>query len=194
MNLHRRQLLLTPLLLALAGPAAALQLAGVGIPESVEQDGITLLRNGAGVRRFLLFNVYVAALYLERPATQPQPIVNMPGPKLLRLVLLRDLPATELLERLESGMRANVEAELLAQLQPETERLRQRFTSHPPLRRGQVVDLRWLPQQGTLISVDQQPLGSAEPDPRLYQALLQVWLGPQPADSRLKQALLGAAI
>ena len=54
--------------LTTALPAPAKEVAGVSLPETTTVDGKTLKLNGAGLRKKVVFKVYVAGLYLETPS------------------------------------------------------------------------------------------------------------------------------
>ncbi len=49
----------------------------------------------------------------------------------------------------------------------------------------------WVPGTGTVITVKGVPQGEPFKEPEFFNALLRIWLGPNPADWKLKDALLG---
>ena len=49
----------------------------------------------------------------------------------------------------------------------------------------------WLPGTGTQVTVKGVPQGEPFKEPEFFNALLGIWLGSQPADWKLKDALLG---
>ena len=51
----------------------------------------------------------------------------------------------------------------------------------------------WIPGTGTVLTVKGQVQGEPFKEPEFFNALLGIWLGPQPADWKLKDALLGKA-
>ena len=53
--------------LALGSAAPAAELAGVTMPDTDTVEGKTLKLNGLGLRKKMVFKVYVAGLYLETP-------------------------------------------------------------------------------------------------------------------------------
>ena len=173
--------------------AQAMQVHGVNFAPREQQAGQALVLNGAGTRYFFIFKVYAAGLYLPRPARSASAALAMPGPKHMRLVMLREVSGKELGEKLDSDIRANLSRAEIASLAPSLARLRGLFATQRELREGQTIDLRDEPGSGMLVEVDARPLGPPFADPRLFDALLRVWLGPNPADSRLKRALLGDA-
>lgn len=182
-------------LCASAWPVAsgAMELHGVQLPEHARQGSTELVLNGAGTRSVLFFKVYVAGLYLPHPAHSASSALDMPGPKLMRLVMLRDVSGREMADKLDADLRANLPKPRAAELEPALSRLRQLLAGQRELRSGQVIELRGLADGGLGIDVDARPLGEAFDTPGLFDALLRVWLGPHPADSSLKHALLGDA-
>ena len=49
-------------------PAAAKELAGVNMPDTLSVGDKTLKLNGVGLRKKAIFKVYVGGLYLETPS------------------------------------------------------------------------------------------------------------------------------
>ena len=54
--------------------------------------------------------------------------------------------------------------------------------------------VEWVPGVGGVISAKGKPQGEPFKEPEFYNALLRIWLGPVPADYKLKEALLGRTI
>lgn len=173
--------------------AADRTIHGVAIAPTRAVDGTPLVLNGAGTRRFMyVVDVYVAALYLPHHASSADDAMHMAGPKMLSMVLLRDVPGSELAEKLAAGIRDNVPASEAATLRPALDRLSGLFADHPTVRKGERVTLAEVPGRGTVVRIDGAEAGQAFPEPHFFSAMLAVWLGPKPADSGLKDALLGA--
>jgi hypothetical protein len=57
------------------------------------------------------------------------------------------------------------------------------------MRQGDVIDLDFLPEEGTQVRFNGELQGLIE-GADFYATLLQVWLGNNPVDSDLKRALL----
>lgn len=56
---------------------------------------------------------------------------------------------------------------------------------------GQMVTLNWVPGTVTVMDVSCNRRSAPLKEPEFYDALLRMWLGANPADARLKSALLG---
>jgi hypothetical protein len=178
---------------AASAPAQArpLRLHGVSVPRSAQVGSTRLVLNGAGTRYFLIFKVYVAELYLPRPTHSANEALGMDGPKLLRLVMLRDVSGKELGDKLTEDIKNNVPAADFATMITGLARMGGLFADRHELHEGDVVELTDVPGQGMHISINGQVEGAPYADANFFDNLLRVWLGPRPAEGRLKKALLG---
>ena len=64
------------LCVSLVLPVLAKEVAGVNVPESTTVEGKTLKLNGAGLRKKVVFKVYVAGLYLETPSKDAAAVIS----------------------------------------------------------------------------------------------------------------------
>lgn len=65
------------------------------------------------------------------------------------------------------------------------------FNSYfPDLKKGDVLLYDFIPAKGTRVTINGEEKGIIEGDD-FYAALLDIWLGEEPADDDLKDALLG---
>ena len=55
---------------------------------------------------------------------------------------------------------------------------------------GEGFTLDWIPGTGAVVSVKGVPQGEPFKEPEFFNAILRIWLGPVPADWKLKDALL----
>ena len=56
------------------------------------------------------------------------------------------------------------------------------------------MTIDWLPESGTRLSIGGQQKGATCRARIFYRALLKIWLGNEPAQDDLKQALLGKSV
>ncbi|QII84412.1 hypothetical protein G3T20_06725 [Bordetella hinzii] len=181
---------LAALILACAGPARADQtIDGVTIASEVTQGPRTLKLVGAGVRTKFVFKVYVAALYALDPSHDARRLIEGPGARRLHLQMLRDIDSKTLDEAMRDELKANHSAEDVRALKPAVERLSQLLRGTDRLREGDTIDLE-IDRDAVAILYNRQDKGRID-DPRLPAALMRVWLGDNPAQTSLKQALLG---
>ena len=199
--MHRRLLLATAGLWgALASPfaaaqspsnAAAVELAGVRYPPTVQVGGSTLALNGAGIRWRLVVRVYTAGLYLAGKVSTPEAVLSSPGPKRMHVVMLRDIDGNDLGKLFTRGMQDNSSREDFARSIPGTLRMAELFAAKKRLAQGEHFSVDWVPGQGTTIVLNGKPQGEPIREPEFFQALMRIWLGTSPADAALKDALLG---
>lgn len=177
--------------LALPLGASAVEVAGVKIDDTLELKGSALVLNGAGVRYKSVFKVYTAGLYLNKKVSSPDDVMAAPGPKRMAITMLRDIDSGELGKLFTRGVEDNAPKSDLPRLVPGLIRMSQIFSDQKRLREGDTFTIDWWPGVGTVISVKGVPQGEAFKEPEFFNALMRIWLGPNPADWKLKDALLG---
>jgi hypothetical protein len=195
MKLHHRWLLAAAVSLAAsAASAQAVTVSGVKYDEAIDAHGTKLRLNGAGVRYKFVVKVYTAGLYLPKKAATPEEALTMPGAKKMSITMLRDIESDELGKLFIRGVEDNMDRASFSKLIPGLMRMSQLFTEVKQLKAGDTFTIEWLPGSGTLITVKGQPKGEPFKEPEFYNALLRIWLGPSPADWKLKDALLGKPV
>lgn len=180
-------------LLASGSAVAQTTVADVKYEEAASVQGKPLLLNGAGIRYKAVFKVYTAGLYLEKKAPTPQDVLALKGPKRMRIVMLREIDSAELGKLFSRGMEDNMDRAAFSKLVPGVVRMSQIFSEHKRLLPGEEFMLDWIPGTGTVLTVKGQVQGEPFKEPEFFNALMGIWLGPQPADWKLKDALLGKA-
>ena len=184
---------LAGLLLSFGLQAATVELSGVKVADPVEVQGSKLQLNGAGIRYKAIFKVYVAGLYLDKRASSPEEVYATPGAKRISITLLREIDANELGKNFTRGLEDNTPRSDMAKLIPALVRMGQIFSDQKKLLPGETFTLDWIPDTGTVVTVKGKVQGEPFKEVEFFNALLRIWLGPQPADGKLKDALLGKA-
>ncbi len=175
------------LLLLLAFPAAAAEVAGVKLADTDQQ----LVLNGAGVRKRAFFQVYVIGLYLPEKKTAAADVIGAAGSKRIAIHMLRDVGADQFSDALMDGMRDNHgEAEMKA-LEPRVKQLAEILGEMKEAKKGMRITLDWLSAVGTTVTLDGRASGLPILGDDFYRALLKIWLGDKPVQPDLKNALLG---
>lgn len=175
------------LCLALAFPAAAKELAGVKVPDTVKVGDKELKLNGMGLRKKAFFKVYVASLYVESPTKDPKAILAADGARRVEMAMLRDLEKGKIVEAIKDGF-AKAAGAGLPKLQ---ERLDKFVAVIPDLKEGEKLSITYIPGKGTNI------LGAGGEDKinvegkDFADALFSVWLGAEPVSEGLKNGMLG---
>lgn len=180
-------------LLAAAASAAVVDVAGVKLDDTIELRGAKLALNGADVRYKAVFKVYTAGLYLNKKAGTPEEVMAATGPKRLSITMLREIDSAELGKLFTRGVEDNSPKGEMSRLIPGLIRMGQIFSDQKKLLPGEVFTIEWLPGVGTVITVKGKVQGEPFKEPEFFNALMRIWLGPNPADWKLKDALLGKA-
>ena len=167
--------------------AAPVEISGVRLEESIDVGSARLQLNGAGIRYKAIFKVLVAGLYLGKKAATPEEVFAAPGPKRMSLTFLRDVDSQEFSKQFMKGFADNTGADEVAKLAPALTRMSQLITEQKKFQTGDTLTIDWIPGSGTVIAFKGQPFRESE----LMNGLLAMWVGKNPADARLKDALLG---
>lgn len=176
--------------LSLGLPAAqAATVANVTVPDTVTVEQQSLKLNGAGLRKKVVFDVYVAALYTASPSQDAEAIIQSPGPHQIRLVLKRDLDAQTLIDALKDGIHSNLTDPEKQELDPVIKQFEDLMRQVGEAKEGDVVVLDMHTPQIKILFNDKTLGELSHPD--LTPALLKIWLGKKPAQESLKKALLG---
>jgi hypothetical protein len=173
--------------------ASITEVGGVKFDNSVQVANTKLQLNGAGVRYKAIFKVYAAGLYLSNRAVTPEAVLAAPGPRLMKIVMLREIDANELGKLFTKGMEQNAPREEFSKSISGIMQMSDIFSSRKSLKAGEWFAVEWVPGTGTVILVNGQATGQPIKEPEFYSALMKIWLGKAPADSALKEALLGKA-
>ncbi|CAH0355139.1 hypothetical protein AQB9606_04192 [Aquabacterium sp. CECT 9606] len=171
--------------------SAAQVVAGVTFDDRCEVAGQSLVLNGAGLRTKLILKVYAVALYLPGRDRNPGAVLAQPGPKSIHITMLRDVRGRDLSEALVKGMVANLSPRELVALQSRLDDLHATLMSAGDAKKGDVIQLDYLPGSGAHIVLGGQPLGKDIPGEDFYQGLLKIWIGEKVSDKDLKADLLG---
>lgn len=185
---------LLPLVAALPARAQTTEVAGVKYEQSVTVASTKLQLNGAGVRYKAIFKVYTGGLYLAGKAATTEAVLAAPGPKRMHIVMLRDIDANELGKLFTRGMEDNAPREEFAKSIAGTLRLSDLFSAKKKLMAGENFSVDYVPGQGTNVLINGKPqFEQPIKEPEFFNALMKIWLGKNPADNLLKDALLGKA-
>jgi len=144
--------------------------------------------NGIGYRSKFFIKVYIGALYLADRAKTPDEVLSQPGPKRMLMHFLYDEVSSEkLVNAWNEGFEDNTSPRDLTDMRDRIDRFNAMF---PTLHAGDEVLLDYVPDKGTVVTIKGETRGVIE-GKDFNRALLNIWLGEDPADSSLKDALLG---
>ena len=188
---HFATLLLAACIALPAVGSAQVTVSGVKYEDVTELRGTRLQLNGAGTRYKGPFKVYTAGLYLGKKVGTTEEVLSQPGPKRMTVVMLRDIDASELGKLFVRGVDDNMDKAAMAKLIPGLMRMSQIFSDHKNLKSGEQFTIDWVPGTGTVVAVRGVQQGEPFKEPEFFNALMRIWLGPVPADWKLKDSLLG---
>jgi len=164
------------------------EIAGVAVPETMSLNNKELVLNGAGIRKKFFVKVYVGALYLTAKRTTADQILSDGGPKrILMSFLYKEVSAEKLVDGWNDGFGSNNSPEELKALQDRIDQFNSLFAT---VHKGDVIRLDYIPDEGTRVLINDMLKGTV-PGEDFSSALLKIWLGREPADGGLKDAMLG---
>jgi hypothetical protein len=172
-------------------PARAATLEGLQFDDQAWLASRELKLNGLGVRGIFFFKAYVAGLYLGEKTPAGQEAVRQPGPKRLQLRMLMEIGANDIKKALVDGMRKNVTEEQWEAMQDRVTQFSQTIDSIGITRRGDTINLDYVPDLGLLLAVNDVRKGPAIKGQDFYNAMLEIFVGDDPVDTRLRNGLLG---
>ena len=184
--------LTTALLVSPLAHAATQEIHGVKVEDSAMVSGTKLQLNGAGTRYKGPFKVYVGDLYTSKKVNSLDELMAAPGPKRLTMTFLREIEAGPFGKLLTRGVEDNVPKNEMSKLVPGLIRMGDIFTVNKVLLPGDVITLDWIPGTGMVVTAKGKVQSEPFKEPEFFKAMMAIWLGPVPADFKLKDALLGS--
>lgn len=183
------------LALAAALPVRAqVRVEGYTFAREVSVAGQALRLNGVGLRAVAWLKGYAAGLYLGARATTAAAVLADSGAKRLQLRMLQEVPAAEFVKAFDKGVARNTPPSELPALAERMQRFTALVNSLGKVRKGDLVDLDWLPGQGLAFAYNGRMLGAPIAGGDLYAALLRIFIGPRPTDPEMKVGLLGGPV
>jgi len=176
-------------LLVLSQPVISQEVEGVNIPDqAVLSNNAKVALNGAGVRTKFFFDIYIGALYTENKSSSSQQIFSQVGSKrVLMHFLYDDLAKEKITDAWTEGFKANNSEAEYQKLQTRLNYFNEFFSD---MKKGEQVRMDYIPNNGTEVWVNDKLRGTIKGSD-FNIALLKVWLGDEPADNSLKEAMLG---
>jgi hypothetical protein len=174
--------------------ACAAEVAGVKFADSVKVAGKDLQLNGLGVRTKFVFKVYAAGLYLQdKHASTVDEVMKAEGPRRIHLTMMRDISSDDFGNAFMTGLNNNLDSKEKAKIVTQISKFGEMFSMLDSLKKGDTLDIDWIPGSGTLVLVNGKKNGDVTPDLAFYNSVLKIWLGDKPVDNTLKTQLLAAS-
>lgn len=191
--MNRLRMIALSSLLAFSLGAHAAVIEGQQFDDRIRLGDSELVLNGLGLRAVAWFKGYAAGLYLGQKARTADAALAAGGPKRVRMKLLVEVEAKEFAKAFEKGMKRNLAPAEREALADRIDRFDRTVLALGVLKKGDAVDLDWLPARGLVLSVNGQPKGEPFAGEAFYAAILKIFIGPDPVDKKLKAGLLGQA-
>jgi hypothetical protein len=174
--------------LCLPANMSAREIGGVQLPDSVSVAGNKLILNGAGIRTKFIFDVYAGGLYLRSPYHDEEAIIAADTPMLVRMHFIHDGISPEKMQHgwLKGFRRLAPDAD--KKLQQAMAKFNDLFTV--TVRENDIYDIGWIPGKGLEVRFNGRVLDVIDSFD-LKKVLFTIWFGKDPADSDLKEGMLG---
>jgi hypothetical protein len=166
------------------------QLAGVEVEDQITNGNGTILKlNGMGLREKLWIDVYVGSLYLATPSREAAKVIGQTGPFRVRMdILYHEIAGEKLVAAWQEGFAKNQSPDVLEKLAARIDRFNALFSDS--VRKGDRILIDYIPSKGTRVIKNDKLLGTIDGED-FKKAVLAIWLGDAPADSDLKEGMLG---
>jgi Chalcone isomerase-like len=169
---------------------AAAKQKTVGFAKQVQVEGVPLNLNGSGTRYKAIFKVYDMGLYTASKASTLQEVLSQPGPKKLEFVALRELSTTDLGQLFYRGIKENSTPAQYQKHATSALRISEVASGRSKIMPGENFSMEFVQGKGLTFSIMDKPQGAPIGDAEFFAMVLNIWLGPVPADFKLKDALL----
>ena len=173
--------------------AGAAEISGVKFAETMKVSGKELVLNGFGMRTKFIVKVYAAGLYLPKKESTVADVLKADGPRRMQLVMMRDISSDDFGDAFMTGLNNNVDKTEKSKIVSQISKFGEMFALLEGLKKGDVLNLDWIPGVGTQSQLNGKNIGEAVPDLVFYNSVLKIWLGDKPVDSSLKPKLLAPA-
>ena len=183
-----RKYILTALITLLTLPLlSGTEIAGVEIDNKLSYDSMDYMLNGAGIRKKLVLKLYVGSLYTSKKITSEAEILKGPVSALIRLDIISGLITSELMvETIQEGFNKAMGGDS-SSLQSEIDDFIAVFNEE--INKGDQFTFISSPSEGVAAYKGEKLLTEIRED-RFREVLFAIWLGEDPADKKLKKAML----
>lgn len=173
-------------------PARAIEVDGYRFDDTLKLGNADLVANGAGIRS-KFGRRYAMALYLPAKSDDAKTVLATKGPKRIAITLIRDVDGDTFADAVSKGINNNSSDAEKAALKARVAQLVATVTALGEIKAGAGIVFDWLPERGTVLTINGQQKGGDIAGEDFYVALLKVWLGEDPVQGDLKRGLLGKA-
>jgi Chalcone isomerase-like len=187
------QLVCAAWLLAAAMNCSAARIGELNFDDQLRLADSDLVLNGVGLRSVAWLKGFAAGLYLREKAGVSAKALAQPGPKRLQMKMILDVETKEFIKAFDVSLNRNNTPAERERMKDRVAQFNRNLEQIGKVRKGDVVNLDFIPGKGLILSVNGAPQGRPVAGEDLYAGLLLVFIGEQPVDKKLKAGLLGAA-
>ena len=167
---------------------SAKEVKGVDFPETTMISGTTCKLVGVGIRKKIIINVYLGALYLEKPTNNSTVVISSDQSKRVVMhFLYKEVSAVQLVEAWNEGFEKNA-GDSVNKLKSKINMFNGFFKESA--KKGEKIVITYIPGKGTEVSINAQVKGVIE-GKDFMEALFSIWFGPNPPSKGLKKGMLG---
>ncbi len=170
--------------------AHAAEVEGFKFDDRIRLGSSELVINGTGVRS-KFGKRYAMALYLPAKSGDTRTVLAGKGPKRIAISLIKDVSGDTFASAVSKGINSNSSDVEQAALKDRVKQLADTANALDEIKAGANIIFDWVPEKGTILSINGQMKGREIAGEDFYTALLKVWLGDDPVQNDLKQGLLG---
>ena len=166
----------------------ARELKGVTFPETITISETNCKLVGLGIRKKLIINVYIGALYMAQPAKNARDVISANQIKRIAMhFLYKEVSYEQLVEAWNEGFEKNAE-NAFKTIRDKINTFNSFFTES--VKKGDTVVLTYVPEQGTEVVIKNKVKGIIEGQ-AFMEAVFSIWFGPHPPSKGLKKGMLG---
>jgi uncharacterized protein YfaP (DUF2135 family) len=178
--------------LLVSASVSAMEIAGVKLEPKTKVGNAELVLNGAGLRKRVIVNVYVGALYLQEKKSNGNDVINAAGAKRIYLHMLRDLTGQQFVDAMKESVKYNTPQAELDKLAAELNEFYAQLGTITEMKSGTAVAVDFVPGSGIQLSASGKSMGKPIASPDLFKAVMRIYVGDKPVDEGLKKGMLGA--
>jgi len=173
----------------LTSAVAQTQVGEVTLPNTLNFGGQDLMLNGAGIRKkAMVLKLYSGGLYLAKKSNKASSIISADETMAIRLVITSSFVSSEAMsEAVAEGFDASTNGKTGA-IASDIKKFMGFFSEE--IVEGDTFDITYQNGTGTVVYKNSKKLGTIT-GMTFKKALFGIWLGSDPADSKLKKGMLG---
>ncbi|MGL5469680.1 MAG: chalcone isomerase family protein [Shewanella sp.] len=165
----------------------AKEVSGVQVADSITLDAQTLQLNGAGVRSKFFMDLYVGSLYVPTPSKTTAEVINAPIAAIRLNITSGMITSEKMRDAITEGFE-HATADNTTDIQQQIDAFMALFKDE--IKQGDQFTLVANKSRGVTAYKNGQEQATIEGE-MFRQALLKIWLGEKPAQTSLKEAMLG---